>query len=102
MCGVPYAECFHSMAANLSSALPASARQTGCWPSASRLTLNVTERRIFGQLVDVRAMLKVTSAGSSESAWNVPTIKPLGLPVAWSAAQIAATPVGKRRMTARY
>ena len=86
---------------SLSAPFAESARQTCCWSSASKLTLKVAASEIFGQLVEECMTLKVTSAGSMDSDANVPTIMPFWAPVTGSVEQIAATPVGRCRMTAR-
>src|SRR5690349_4332516 len=88
MCGVPNLDLDHVMDWNLSAALLDSALQTACWPLARRLTLNQRARATFGQLLEVRATLKVTSAGSKDRDWNVPTMRPAGPAVSGSSAQI--------------
>ncbi len=85
--------------ANLSAPLTANPRHSAPWSAPRTFTQNAPARAMRGQVVDVRATMKVTSGGFSESEAKDWQAKPVGPSV--SRAVTTVTPLAKWPSTRR-
>lgn len=82
--------------ANLSAPLTANPRHNALCSAPRMLTQNAPARAMRGQVVDVRATMKVTSGGSRESEandWQANPAGPSGSSGSWAVTTV--TPVAK-------